>query len=835
MSLYTYRLPENLDQEINDLEERIFKFKKGALSATELKVRRVPFGVYEQRKKDTYMVRIRCAGACVKPEQLERIAELSKTYGTEWIHLTSRQEIQIHYVLLENIIPVIRELKRVGLTSRGGGGNTLRNIMAQDDAGICHDEAFDVTPYAIALTSRMIAEPDSWNLPRKFKVNFSGSADDRGYATIADVGFIAQFRNGQKGFRVYVAGGLGAKSQVSNLLFDFVPDAEVSNVTRAVRMVFFKYGNRKNKHAARLRFLWQTLGEEEFKRRFHEEYAAVQKENCPPLQIQEIENAGADPQIPVEIAGDTEDFELWKKRFVRPQRQKGLFAFVLPVHLGHVPNENAVQLARFLKPFGDNVIRMTMDQNFFIRNIPGEYLPNFYNFLKKTFDNFNRPYIIDKMLSCAGASTCQLGICLSPGAATATKRALEKCGLDLDSLSDVRMNISGCPNSCGQHPMADIGFFGKVARKGSNVYPAYNVVAGAVVGDGNTKLAGKVGEVAARDVPHVVVDIFRSYLSRKDSYRNFQDYIQAEGKEDLKGICEKYKEIPDFEEDKNYYFDWGTDHLFSVAERGKGECSAGLFDLIENDFGNIQQTRKLLEEIASSGGDMAQKQKYLKDIVLYCSRLLLVARAVEPKSEAETYNYFREYFLNTGLVDAAFDDLLKIAESGDYSGLLPREPGIYALVDRMRLLYDVMDSAFQFNLPEGEVKAPSKKVALTALSDISFSAKTCAAAGPASPPAGPVKSGALYGTGGPAVSSPPETSPTLQANVVKDLRGVACPMNFVKTKMELARMKPKELLEVWLDDGAPIENVPGSVREEGHTILQQKRINGYWSVLIEKR
>ncbi|OGX37209.1 MAG: hypothetical protein A3D87_09325 [Omnitrophica WOR_2 bacterium RIFCSPHIGHO2_02_FULL_50_17] len=825
MSLQTYTLPDSLEQEINDLEERIARFKRGELSATELKVRRVPFGVYEQRKKDTYMVRIRCAGACVKPEQLERIAELSKTYGTEWIHLTSRQEIQLHYVLLENIVPVIRELKKVGLTSRGGGGNTIRNIMAQDDAGISNDEAFDVTPYAIALTSRMIAEPDSWNLPRKFKVNFSGSADDRGYATIADVGFIARLKDGQKGFKVYVAGGLGAKSQVSNLLFDFVPDAEVYNVTRAVRTVFFKYGNRKNKHAARLRFLWQTLGEEEFKRRFHEEYAAVQKENCPPLQIRDIENAGGDPQTPVEGAEDKKDFELWKKRFVRSQKQEGLFAFVLPIHLGHVPNDSVMQLARFLKPFGDNVIRMTMDQNFLIRNIPGKFLPNFYNFLKKTFDNFNRPYIIDKMLSCAGASTCQLGICLSPGATTATKRALEKCGLDLDALSDVKINISGCPNSCGQHHMADLGFFGKVVRKDDKVYPAYNVVAGAVVGDGKTRLAEKVGEVAARDIPKLVTDLFRLYLSKKDGYKNFQEYIQTEGKEDLKGICEKYKEIPDFEDDKNYYFDWDTDQLFSVAERGKGECSAGLFDLIENDFGNIQQARKLMEELAASGGSLSQKGRHLKDIVFYCSRLLLVARAAEPKSETETYNYFREYFINTGLVDIAFNELLTIAESGDTSGLLEREAQVYALVDRMRLLYDVMDSAFQFKLPEGEVKAPLKKVAMTAPSEASFSAHTCAAAGPASPSAG-----------GPAVCSPHEAdSPVLRANVVKDLRGVACPMNFVKTKMELARMKPKELLEVWLDDGPPIENVPGSVREEGHTILQQKRINGYWSVLIEKR
>lgn len=822
MSLKTYTLPASLDQEIAHLEEYVEKFKKGEVSLTEFKVQRVPFGVYEQRKKDTYMMRVRCAGSIVTPQQLEKIAALSKIHAAGYIHLTTRQEIQLHYVLIDSIVPVIRELKTVGLATRGGGGNTIRNIMAQEDAGIAPDEAFDVSAYAIALTSRMVAEADSWNLPRKFKINFSGSSDDRGYATIADVGYIAQIQNGRRGFKVYVAGGLGAKSQAGNLLFDFVEETQVYNITKAVKNLFYKYGNRKNKHAARLRFLWQTLGEAEFKKKFFEEYEAVQKNGYPPLDIQEIDNSGIDPSLPVEKAADAVDFDLWKKRFVRPQRQKGLCSIILPVHLGHVDNDNAIALAQFLKPFGDNTLRIRKDQNFLIRGIPEKYLPNFYNFLKKTFDNFNRPFIIDKMISCAGASTCQLGICLSPGAATAAKRQLEKADFNLDGVQDAVVNISGCPNSCGQHNIADLGFFGKVSRREDKVFPSYNVVCGGRIGGGQTQLAHKVGEIASRDLPRVVQDIFKNYLDNKSGSLSFKEYMQSEkGAEALKQICAKYQDIPSYEKNKRYYFDWETDKIFSVAERGKGECSAGIFDLIESDFGHIQQAQKLLEELAEKGGSPAQKPQLLKDIVFYCARVLLVSRALEPRSEQEAYNYFREYFINTGLVDTSLDALLKIAESGNYQSFLEESAQVYALAERMKYLYDIMDSAFQFKLPSGEVAtgaivaaSPKEKVPLTQ---------------PASAGCCPPQKGAEA-----AKSFTAASAAGIQPQVVKDFRGVGCPMNFVKTKMELSRMKPREILEIWIDDGAPIENVPGSVREEGHKVLGQKKINGFWSVLIEK-
>ncbi len=783
-----YSLPTNLGGEINQLEELINKYKKGAASATELKAHRVPFGVYEQREHDTYMVRIRCAAGAVTPGQFEQIGMIASKYGVSDLHITSRQELQIHYVKLDDIVSVIRELKDIGLATRGGGGNTVRNITVEGDAGIDPQEEFDVSPYPFALTTRLIAESDSWNLPRKYKIAFSGSSEDKGYATIADLGFIAKIKNGVKGFKVYVAGGLGAKSAVGRLLFDFVEEKEVYPIAKALKNVFFKYGNRKNKHAARIRFLWDSLGEEEFKKKFFEEYTKIKQEGFQPLDAAVVENNFSVSGLQEEEFRDADNFSLWKARFVKSQKQDGLYSVLVPIELGFISCQQTSKLAQFLKAFGDDVLRMARGQNILLRNMPMAYLGNVYNFLGGTFKNFNQPVIYGNILSCAGAATCQLGICLSRQAARALIKDLLASGLDLDKIGEVKINISGCPNSCGQHPAADLGFSGKVLRKDGRLYPAYNVFAGAVVHDGRTKLAEQIGEVPARDLPSLVKVILGTYLSNAGKFKSFREYIAKEGKEDLRQICSRYKDIPGFGEDKNYYFDWDADKVFSLADRGAGECSAGFFDLLEMDLNNIKATTDKLS-LAGKGG----KQKLLSELVFYSSRALLIAKGVDPKNEEEVYEAFIKYFIETGLVAQHFKGIVAAAQRKDYPVLGENESEAYDLAQAIQALYDGMDNSFNFKAPA----LPS------------------------------VVRGGLN----PSQDNQLEVKPA----AVKDFRGVVCPLNFVKTKVELAKLKSGEVLEIWLDDGAPIENVPGSVKAEGHKIIAQKRSADYWSVVIQKK
>src|ERR1035437_1221020 len=257
-----YEIPDSLRAEIDELERLIQRYRQGDLTAAKFKPYRVPFGIYEQRTPETYMTRIRCTGGGIKPAQLKKVAFLAQQYGAETIHITTRQELQIHDVRLEDIPLILRELLTVGLSTRGGGGNTVRNIMVSWDAGITPDEPFDVTPYAVSLTSMLIREADSWTLPRKYKISFSNTEKDNGHSVFNDLGFIARKEGGVEGFQVYVAGGMGSTPQVGQVLHPFIPAAQVDRVTEAVKKVFDRHGNRNNKHAARLTFLWNKLGEE---------------------------------------------------------------------------------------------------------------------------------------------------------------------------------------------------------------------------------------------------------------------------------------------------------------------------------------------------------------------------------------------------------------------------------------------------------------------------------------------------------------------------------------------------------------------------------------------
>jgi sulfite reductase (ferredoxin) len=780
-----YEIPPTLEAEIDDLEAQIHRFKNGKITARELRARRVPFGVYAQRTAGTFMIRLRVTGGCVTPFQFKTIAGLAAKYGSNAVHITTRQALQIHDVALENLTAVIRQLHEVGLSTRGGGGNTVRNIMASWDAGITADEVFDVTPYALSLTSRLIAEPDSWLVPRKFKISFSNSAEDNAGATLNDLGFIAHIKNGRKGFRVYVAGGMGLKPRVGNLLHDFLPAEQTYLATAAVKRLFSKYGNRRNKHAARLRFLWKKLGRDKFVELYHQEFEELQKQPVEPFIVSQIENK-PQPDISLEpVEKQSPDFYLWKQRYVKKQKQTGLYSVLVPILLGDLKSEDAVTLADFLNNFGENVVRCTISQNLNIRNIPGEYLGNVYQVVAAITDLSTRPQFMANCIACAGADTCTLGICLSRGAMRAIDRKLKHSKINLDDINNLKLHISGCPDTCGLHMSADIGFQGKGSRKNQIVYPAYNIVAGAVTRDGHSRLARKIDMISARDLPDFVVEFLDLYLLKKDKYASFAAYIDDCGQQDIKNICDRYRDIPDFDQDKHYYFDWGARDVFSIVGMGMGECSAGLFDLIDVDRDIIKKKQNEIKSLTNS--DKINAAIY--SITLSSARMLLITRGVEARSDHEVFHEFGKHFIEAGLVEARFKKLIAAAQSRDFEQLRKLEHQVRELASAMEALYASMDDSLGF---------PAEKEAQIKERNL-------------------VESVADDGD-----------------EVFRDYRKVACPMNFVKVKLDLAAMTTGQLLKVLLDDGEPIENVPRSVADEGHAIVEQQKEGDHWSILIKK-
>lgn len=421
-----------------------------------------------------------------------------------------------------------------------------------------------------------------------------------------------------------------------------------------------------------------------------------------------------------------------------------------------------------------------MRQNLHLRNIPQQYLGNVYNFLVKIGVDLHLPLLLNTVVACTGADTCRLGICMSKGASAALRKTLGKSDLPLDKLSDLRINISGCPNSCGQQIAADLGFYGKVGRN-DRMYPAYHVVAGASIG-ADPKLAELVGEVSAFDLPKFTVDIFRLYLEKQSRYPSFSAYVQAEGKADIAELTRKYQLIPEFRDDKNYYFDWGSDQIFSLAAKGVGECSAGLFDMIDVDLNTIHEVTEQL----SRETNKEAVNKLLYTLVFASSRMLLITRGAEPKNTTEVFNEFLDKFINAKLISNVYRESVEMARDNQSYGFSEKKETILDLSRAVIDLYEGMDDSLQFKNLENNEKSNSIEV--------------------------------------------PKQTTTRK----KDFRGVACPMNFVKTKIELATLKSGDLLEILLDEGEPIENVPGSIKGEGHKVLDQKKVNDYWSVTIEK-
>jgi sulfite reductase (ferredoxin) len=782
-----YEIPASFTDEIDSFALAIEAFAKGRLHPTKFRAIRVPFGVYEQRTKGTFMLRIRMTAGGVTPAQFIKVAELARKFGKPAVHVTTRQVLQLHDIRLADVPEIVRELYGVGLSCRGGGGNTVRNIMASFDSGINPEESFDVTPHAVALSSRMIGEDDSWNFPRKFKISFSSTERDNALAAFNDLGFIATHRDGVRGFTVFVAGGMGCRPRLAKILHDFIGEDRVYHVCAAVKNLYLEYGNRKTKNAGRLRFLWEELGEAAFREIYGRELAKVAGRPPLALDFASFDNrpSGEGNGIAAKYFAGSH-FAAWQAQYVTDQRQEGLKSVLIPLHLGDIGAEDGIRLSRFLARFGENVIRLTMTQNIQVRNLPERFLGNLYELVTEIGTLSHLPRLCGEIVACTGANTCTTGVCLPQGVVPVMQKFLVQSGVNFATIKNVRIHISGCPNSCGQHHVGDLGFFGRIARNNGRTFPAYWVIGGASIDPGTRAFGEKCGWVAARDLPQLLVDILLRYQEHADAGRSFKEYFDNGGKGEIAGLCNGYCDrVPDYATDESYYTDWGATEEFTTAQMGHGECSAGIYDMIEVSMNSIKEAIDLKERATSE----IDVQALSRNLVASAAGMLLVTRGVDPSTEIEMYLEFEKHFIDRGLVEERFRPLVRAALQNDLPVLGENIELAAGLGRTMIRLYHSMDNRLRFKC-EAEA-APEL------------------AADSGGHPTGP--------------------------EIFKDLRGVACPMNFVKTKVELARMQAGDVLRILLDDGEPVDNVPRSVKTEGHEIVSQERLAGHWQVVIRKK
>ena len=857
-----YRIPSTLNGDLDYTQSLINQFKAGEIQAGQLKSNRVPMGIYEQRKNQHYMLRLRCAGGLVTPEQLAKIAFVGHQLSTSHLHVTTRQEIQIHNVDIEDAIPALKKLEKVGISSAGGGGNTVRNMMVDDRSGLTADEEFDVYPYVEELTSRLIAEKDSFTMPRKYKVAIDTSVATANYSYIADLGLQAQIKDGQRGFRVLIAGSAASNAHTGWEVFDFLPEKDLYRAAKALKNWFHKYGNRRNRHKARMRYVFYKYGTEEAKRLYLEEFEELKKDGSIDFEAPALPLEHHKPNFPP-LKAPT-DFETWKRRYAHKQTnaeglKENLWYAYIPLRHGNNSTDFFAEVAEYLGNYGNDVIRFTKKEQIQVRNIPEEYLTNIYAFFKKLgVYQIDYPVVVTNLTCCTGADTCRLGICLPMGAIDGIAKQLLNSDLNLDAIPDFELRMNGCTNICALATWGDLGFSGRVGRVGDDPYPAYTIW---LPVKGKHEIDLQQGYIAAKKIPAFVEDYLRDVIAEQANYADYYDYVAKRGVNIVKELIAKYKEVAPYAEEPDTFFDFGDDEKFSLIKYGKAECSAGLFDIIEIDQDTIREKRKEVEllmgntpqgvtaDLQSDGKQETSKiEKLLHDIVFSENRMLLVTRGLDPRTDEDVYNGFEKEFIAAGIIPQKFKVLTDKARNNE--SLIEQKPLIDELADLLNDLYQNMDDSLQFKLPavqsptdftdntDSKEKSAGQK---NRSEDEDKSVSSVKSVGQRNRSENEEKSVSSVKSVGQKSTNENEQKSSagepeaISPDVKKDFRGVMCPMNFVKTKIALTPMQSGQILEILLDDGAPIENVPGSVKNEGHTILSTEKVENYWKVLIKKK
>lgn len=540
MTTALLELPERIRRAEAQLPAQAAAFAAGAIDADAFRGQRVPQGLYEQRAAGTYMLRIRLPGGLASAEQLAGLAALAARHAHERLHLTTRQDLQVHGLALEAAVAIQQGLPGLGLSARGTGGNTVRNVAADPLAGAAADEAFDVRPWALAATAALLARASADALPRKFKVVFSGSDADRAGAAVADLGFIARRRDGREGFRVVVGGGLGGRPALALELAEWIPAEGSVGLAEAVLDFFAAHGDRANKAIARLRHVRHRLGEEAFVARVR---AWIAERPAPAAAAQPVRlPAGArapGAPLPASLAGVDG---------ILPEHVPGRFSVRIAPPLGDLGAAALAAIAAAAARHADAVLRAGLDQELWLTGVSGDAVPALLAELAALGPALPGA-ARSRIPACAGADTCKLGLLRSRGCATAVADRLQREGLRLDGV-----RVSGCPNSCGRHLVAGIGLEGKVRRVEGRLLPCFEVYQGGRHGAVGAALGQRVGTVPAKRIPDLLAAVARGG--------------------DLRALVAEHALIP-APVPADWFVDWGDDRPFSLAGLGQGECAAG--------------------------------------------------------------------------------------------------------------------------------------------------------------------------------------------------------------------------------------------------------------------
>jgi sulfite reductase beta subunit-like hemoprotein len=570
-------------EEIDTFDQFVQRFRRGEISPDEFKRFRLQNGIYGQRQEGEQMVRVKIPWGGLTAAQLELLAEVAAESPNGVGHVTTRQNMQFHFVKLDRVPALLERLASAGLTTREACGNTVRNVTVGHCAGVCAKEAFDVTPYANAVARYLLRNPMNQNLPRKFKIAFSGCPDDLGLTPIHDIGAraIARVTDGKedRGFQLYVGGGLGPSPRLAQLLEEFTPCDGLLPTVAAVVRVFDRLGNRENRNMARMKFVLNKLGIEQFRKLVLQERTGLEATLAGHLPRVVVWEEGPphhhEEPAPRDPSGDFGDatYLRWRKINVLDQRQAGYAMVHVRLELGDITPIQLRTLAFAARQFADGSVRSTNQQNFILRWVHVDRIASLYRVLASAALAHPSAERLGDVTACPGADTCQLGITSSRGLAAALGDLFRNGLSDLADEAGIRVKISGCPNSCGQHHIANIGFYGGAKKFHGQQVPTYQMLLGASLGTSQPHYARPMARVPAKNIPGAVEALLRLYQGERQPREPFSQFLERYGVDQLKAVLKPFTEMPPVSEAPDRYLDYHSEEAFSI-QTGPGECAA---------------------------------------------------------------------------------------------------------------------------------------------------------------------------------------------------------------------------------------------------------------------
>ncbi len=676
-------IPEDIGAEIDTFEAQIEQKKQGQIDDRVFAETRLRRGVYGQRYDngqrfdgqvtkplhypsgdllkgpDTVwdapgMQRIKIPYGGLTTDQMDVLADVAEEYSDGILHITTRQDIQIHYVHIEDTPDLMRRLAAVGITTREACGNSIRNVTACPLSGVCHTETFDVTPYSHALANFLLGHPDCQDFGRKFKIAFSGCAQEAcGLTSMHDMGMIARIKDGKRGFETYVGGGLGAVPHQAKLYSEFLPPEELLPTAQAICRVFARLGEKTNRARARIKFLVAKLGIEEFIRLVEEERKIMPEDPAWTAYLDDLDNYVEEPlkiAAPLNGVARPKEFDAWAENNIYKQRQEGYVVATICLPLGDITSDQMRNLADISRKYVKDTIRATVEQNIILRWVSESDVVALYNDLcELELAEPGAGTIVD-VTACPGTDTCKLGISSSRGLAAELRTQLAQQNLQLDdAIKNFRIKISGCFNSCGQHHVADLGFYGNSRKINGYTVPHFQVVLGGQWTENAASYGLAMGAIPSKNIPAVIERITGNYVENREKDESFQTYIQRIGKKDVKDLLQGLTQVPMHEIDPSYYTDWGDTREFTIGDMGKGECAGEVVSLVQFELSGCE-TESFESQIYLEEDDYEAAYKTAFSAMLHAAKALVKTQFLDVPEEADVIvEEFRTRFCDTEL------------------------------------------------------------------------------------------------------------------------------------------------------------------------------------------